>query len=237
MPPSPVSSSALLPRGAFPLACEVFAEQDGRLPHLLLLAGSLMVLVTCAAYVMAGPVAAMPAGADSFAEGRAATPDAVGWMLLASWAGMPGDLLLAVAGLMLARRGGQPAQAAAGWWALSLVGFLFLLVDMMVGQVLPPLAMAGPELAPAYAGARVVFDALFHLGTFAGGLSALAIAWAPGGRPRRWGPLLGGAGMLGVAGGGAGLLGLGFAPLTGGAVTLLALALAGWAWVGLRSAG
>jgi hypothetical protein len=224
----------LLPR-ASPLALEGFAEHDGRLPHLLLLAGSLMVLVTCAAYVMAGPVAAMPAGAGSFAEGRAATPAAAGWMLLASWAGMPGDLLLAVAGPMLARRGGQPAQAAAGWWALSLVGFLFLLVDMIVGQVLPPLAMGGPELVPAYAAARTLFDALFHLGTFAGGLSALAIAWAPGGRPRLWGPLLGGAGMLGVAGGGAGLLGLGFSLLTGGAVTLLVLALAGWAWDGLRT--
>jgi hypothetical protein len=227
---------ALPSGGAVPLSSEAAVGHGDRLAHLLLLAGSVMVLVTCFAYVMAGPVAAMPAGANSFAEGRAATPAAAGWMLLASGAGMPGDLLLAVAGLMLARRGGQPAQAAAGWWALSLAGVLFLVVDMIVGQVLPPLAMGGPELAPAYAGARVLFDALFHLGTFAGGLSALAIAWAPGGRPRVWGPLLGGAGMLGVAGGSAGLLGLGFSPLTGGAVTLLVLSLAGWAWAGLRAA-
>lgn len=205
-----------------------------RLAHLLLLGGALMVLVTCVAYVLAGPVAAMPAGATSFAEGRTATAPVAGWMLLASWAGMPGDLLLAVAGLMLAQRPGQPGQAVAGWYGLALVGIIFLIVDTLVGQVLPPLALGGAALEAAYAAARSVFDALFHLGTFAGGLSALAIAWVPDRRPRLWDRVLGAAGMLGVAGGGAGLLGMGFAPLTGGAVTLLVLALAGWAWAGLR---
>lgn len=229
------SSPMALPRGAAAASqATVQAGRNDRLAFLLLLAGALLVLVTCFAYVMAGPVAAMPAGAASFEEGRLATAAAAGWMLLASWAGMPGDLLLAVAGLMLAQRLGQPAQVSAGWYALALVGFVFLVVDTLVGQVLPPLAMGGPALAGAYAASRSLFDALFHLGTFAGGLSALAIAWAAG-RPPAWGPMLGGAGMFGVAGGGAGLLGLGFAPLTGGAVTLLVLALAGWAGAGLRA--
>lgn len=211
------------------------AAPHERLAHALLLAGALMVLVTCAAYVLAGPVAAMPAGASSFEAGRAATPPASGWMMLASWVGMPGDVVLAVAGLMLAQRSGQAAQARAGWYALAIVGLVFLVVDTMVGQVLPPLA-SNAEAAAGYAAARTLFDALFHLGTFAGGLSGLALAWAPPGRPRGWGALMGLAGMLGVIAGTAGLLGWGLPHATGAAVTLLVVALAGWGWVGWRSA-
>jgi len=205
-----------------------------RLAYTLLLIGALMVLLTCAAYLLAGPVAAMPAGAGSFEAARAATPSAVGWMLLASWAGMPGDIVLAVAGLMLAQRSEQPAQVTAGWYALAIVGLVFLIVDTMVGQVLPPLAMGGTDAAAGYAAARTLFDALFHLGTFAGGLSGLALAWAPGARPRGWGTLMGLAGMLAVIAGGAGLLGWGLHQATGGAVTLLVVALAGWGWAGLK---
>lgn len=216
-------------------AAETPAATADRFAYGLLLVGALMVLVTCTAYALAGPVAAMPAGAASFDAARAATPAAVGWMLLASWAGMPGDVVLAVAGLMLAQRRGQPPQVTAGWYALAIVGLVFLLVDTMVGQVLPPLATGGPEAAAAYAGARTLFDALFHMGTFVGGLSGLALAWAPGGRPRGWGPLMGLSGMLGVIAGAAGLIGWGLPQATGGAVTLLVLALAGWGWAGLRA--
>lgn len=211
------------------------AAPPERLGFALLLAGALMVLVTCVAYVLAGPVAAMPAGAPSFEAGRAATPASTGWMLLASWVGMPGDIVLAVAGLMLAQHSGQAAQVRAGWYALAIVGVVFLIVDTMVGQVLPPLAI-NAEAAAGYAAARTLFDALFHLGTFAGGLSGLALAWAPSGRPRGWGPLMGLAGMLGVIAGAAGLLGWGLPHATGAAVTLLVVALAGWGWAGWRSA-
>lgn len=210
--------------------------QPERLGFALLLAGALMVLVTCASYLLAGPVAAMPAGAASFEAGRAATGAASGWMLLASWVGMPGDIVLAVAGLMLAQRSGQAAQARAGWYALGVVGLVFLIVDTMVGQVLPPLAAGGADAAAGYAAARTLFDALFHLGTFAGGLSGLALAWVPSGRPRGWGPLMGLAGMLGVIAGAAGLLGWGLPHATGAAVTLLVVALGGWGWMGWRSA-
>jgi CHASE2 domain-containing sensor protein len=39
---------------------------------------------------------------------------------------------------------------------------------------------------------------------------------------------MGASGVLGVVAGGAGLLGWGWSPLTGAAVTLLVVALAGW---------
>jgi hypothetical protein len=213
------------------------AAAPERTAYALLLAGALMVLVTCVGYVLAGPVAAMPAGASSFEAARAATPPATAWMMLASWVGMPGDIVLAVAGLMLAQRSGQAAQATAGWYALAIVGLVFLIVDTMVGQVLPPLAMGGAEAAAGYAAARTLFDALFHLGTFAGGLSGLALAWAPGGRPRGWGALMGLAGMLGVIAGAAGLFGWGLPHATCAAVTLLVVALAGWGWAGLKLNG
>jgi len=216
-------------------AAETPAATADRFAYGLLLVGALMVLVTCVGYVLAGPVAAMPAGAASFDAARAATPAATGWMLLASWAGVPGDVVLAVAGLMLAQRRDQPPQVTAGWYALAVVGLVFLVVDTMVGQVLPPLAAGGTEAAAAYAGARTLFDALFHMGTFVGGLSGLALAWAPSGRPRGWGPLMGLSGMLGVTAGAAGLIGWGLPHATGGAVTLLVLALAGWGWAGLRA--
>lgn len=216
-------------------AADTPAATADRFACLLLLVGAVMVLVTCVGYVLAGPVAAMPAGAASFDAARAATPVATGWMLLASWAGIPGDVVLGVAGLMLAQRRGQPAQVTAGWYALAVVGLVFLVVDTMVGQVLPPLAMGGPEAAAAYAGARILFDALFHMGAFVGGLSGLALAWAPGGRPRGWGPVMGLSGMLAVIAGAAGLMGWGLPHATGGAVTLLVVALAGWGWAGLRA--
>jgi uncharacterized membrane protein len=206
-----------------------------RFAYGLLLVGALMVLVTCVGYVLAGPVAAMPAGAASFDAARAATPAATGWMLLASSAGIPGDVVLAIAGLMLARRRDQPPPVTVGWYALAIVGGVFLVVDTMVGQVLPPLAIGGPKAAAAYAGARTLFDALFHMGTFVGGLSGLALAWSPSGRPRGWGTVMGLSGMLGVIAGAAGLIGWGLPHATGGAVTLVVISLAGWGWAGLKS--
>ena len=206
-----------------------------RLAHALLFGGALAVLVTCLGYVLAGPVAAMPGGAPSFDAARAATPAAAPWMLLASGAGIVGDLVLAVAGLMLAQRRGTSATGVAGWYGMAVIGLIFLIVDTMVGQVLPRLAL-GNDTAQAYAGARVLFDALFLVGTLAGGASALALTWVAAERPRVWGGLMRVAGALGVLAGGAGLLGSGHSLATGGAVTLMVLALAGWGWAGLRSA-
>lgn len=204
-----------------------------RLAYGLMFAGALAVLVTCLGYVLAGPVASMPGGAPSFDAARAATPAAAPWMHLASGAGIVGDVVLAVAGLMLAQRRGISATGSAGWYGVAVIGLIFLVVDTMVGQVLPRLAL-GADMAPAYAGARTLFDGLFLVGTLAGGASALALTWVPAERPRGWGSLMRVAGVLAVLAGGAGLLGGGHSLATGGAVTLMALALAGWGWAGLR---
>lgn len=211
---------------------------QARLAHRLLFAGALAVLGTCVAYVLAGPAAALPGGADTVDLARAATPAAAPWMRLASLAGVPGDLLLAVAGLMLAMAPGQRAAAVAGWLGLGLVGLVFLAVDTMVGFMLPPLAVVDNGAA-AYAGARALFDALFLAGTAAGGAAALALAWG-GARAIGRSPMavwwMRSAGALGLAAGAAGLLGWAVPHAVGGSVTWLVLALAAWGWAGARAA-
>ncbi|MEK8034114.1 hypothetical protein AACH06_25090 [Ideonella sp. DXS29W] len=230
-----MSSTALHPSSpaAVATAQEAGLAQGRAAPGLLLIA-CLLVLVTCGAYVMAGPQAAMPAGASSLDAARAATAGAGGWMLLACWAGIPGDALLTVASLMLAQRAAAPGLRA-GWIMVALVGAVFLGVDTMVGQVLPPLA-AATQAEGAYLAARTLFDALFHMGTFIGGVGALMVAWSSVQRPRVWGTWLGGSGLLAVLAGAAGLLGWGWWLATGAAVTMMVAALAGWGWAGFRSA-
>lgn len=215
------------------------AGADGtRLAHRLLFVGALAVLVTCAAYVLAGPVAALPGGAASVDLALAATPAAAPWMRLAGLFGVPGDLLLAVAGLMLALLPGQRPVAVAGWLGLGLVGLAFLAVDTMVGFLLPPLAVSDGG-ASAYAGARALFDALFLAGTLAGGASALAMAWgkaATAGKSSAAVVCMRSAGVLGLGAGAAGLLGWAAPHAVGGAVTWLVLALAAWGWAGAHAA-
>ncbi|HEV8689125.1 MAG TPA: hypothetical protein VGQ91_02420, partial [Ideonella sp.] len=141
-------------RPASPAAAEGDASH-ARLAYGLMFAGALAVLVTCLGYVLAGPVASMPGGAPSFEAARAATPAAVPWMLLASGAGIVGDVVLAVAGLMLAQRPGISATGSAGWYGMAVIGLIFLVVDTMVGQVLPRLAL-GADTAQAYAASRAL---------------------------------------------------------------------------------
>ncbi|MFO1336969.1 MAG: hypothetical protein U1F53_01825 [Burkholderiaceae bacterium] len=206
-----------------------------RLAHRLLLAGALAVLGTCAAYVLAGPVAALPGGAASVELARAATPAAAPWMRLASLFGVPGDLLLAVAGLMLALSPGQRPAAVTGWLGLGLVGLVFLVVDTMVGFMLPPLAVLDGEAA--YAGARALFDALFLAGTAAGGASALGLTWggaADSGLSQAAWWSMRAAGALALFAGAAGLFGWAWPHVVGASVTWLVLVLAAWGWSGRR---
>jgi hypothetical protein len=193
--------------------------------------GAAGLVATCIFYVLAGPVAALPGGAPSAAAAVAATPAASGWMRAAGLAGMPSDVLLAVAALLLAaheRRRGA-ALATAGWLALAISGALFIAVDASVAMVLPvAAAQAGGEAA--YAGLRALFDVLFAIGAWAAALGALAASWQAGGALFRW-PAVGWglriAGIVGLAASSAHLLGGPGAALIGPGVALLALALLG----------
>jgi hypothetical protein len=200
----------------------------------LLLAGALGLIVTCLGYVLAGPLAALPGGAPNMAAALAATPAAAGWMFVAGLAGMPSDVLLAVAGLLLAaheyRRGA--ALATAGWLALGVASALFIVVDAMVALVLPAAVQAG---LPGYAGLRLLFDAMFTIGAWTAGLGALAAAWQRVGLLWRlaWaGWLMRAAGVLGLVASTGHLAGLpGIAALIGPGIAVLAVALVGTALV------
>ncbi|MBP7532128.1 MAG: hypothetical protein KA775_09935 [Ottowia sp.] len=207
-----------------------FPDGERRAAAWLLGLGAAGVLATCVSYVLAGAPAALPGGAPDFDTGRDATAAAAGWMRAAGSFGMPGDVLL-VAGCVLlagaARRAGT-AAGAVGWGLLALSCALFILVDALVGFVLPPVAASGDSAA--YVVARSSFDVLFNIGGWTLGLGALLAALAPPGRALAWRPLrglMGLAGVLGLAVNTSFLLGGPGAPLIGPAVVLTALALLG----------
>lgn len=210
------------------------AHADARLGLRLLGLGAVGLMATCLFYVLAGPPAALPGGAPSFAQAIAATPAAAGWMRAAGLTGMASDILLAVAALLLAAheyRRGQ-ARLLAGWLALALAAALFVIVDAMVAVVLPvAAAQAGGEAA--YAGLRALFDVLFAIGTVAAGGGALALGWRLNSQRRpvlSWGLRL--AGGIGLLASSSHLLGGPGAALIGPGIALLALASLGVAVAG-----
>ncbi|MEN9489981.1 MAG: hypothetical protein RJA63_430 [Pseudomonadota bacterium] len=149
--------------------------------------GALGLIATSVFYVLAGPVAALPGGADNVTQALAATPSAAGWMQLAGLTGMPSDILLALgAGLFALHeyRRGMPL-AFSGWLALAVASVMFVFVDAVVAKVLPPVA-AQAGAGAAYAGLRALFDVLFAFGALTAGGGALAVAWRTDGAVFRW---------------------------------------------------
>lgn len=202
-------------------------------------AGAAGIALTSFCYVMAGPMAALPAGGTTVEASRAATASAAHWMLAAGRIGPPGDLLAAVGAVMIAatKRGHGAGLAAAGWLGLALAGALFVIVDAMVGHVLPPMA-ALPNGEAAYAGMRALFDALFAVGTWAAGAGALASSWQPNWPEYRWKTVLWmmrAAGVACLAGSTAWLLRLPGSELMGLGIALSSVALVAAA-VALHSA-
>ncbi len=206
-----------------------------RVALLLLGTGAAGILVTSACYVVAGPVAALPGGTVDFEAARIATAQVGGWMRAAGIAGLPSDALFAVGAAMMGslRRGPDAGMAVAGWWGMALAGALFVLVDAMVGWVLPAAAGHG---AAAYSAVRALFDALFVIGGWTGGIGALGIAWTcrgpefHGSGSLRWTTRAGG--MLGLLANSAWLLGWPLPQLTGlaigvGTAAMLALSVRG----------
>lgn len=105
-----------------------------------------------------------------------ATATGASYMRYAGLIGVPSDVLLVLASVLLLIGAAQRSdwKAVSGWAALSLSGGLFVLVDAMVAMVLPALAQS--TLAHAsYAGARVLFDVMFAAGTFSAALGAAAL--------------------------------------------------------------
>jgi hypothetical protein len=200
-----------------------------RLGALLLGAGAGGLVATCIAYVIAGPAAALPGGAPSVEAALAATPAAAVAMRAASLFGVPSDELLALGATLLAavelRRGSDAAFA--GWLALALASALFVVVDAIVGFVLPVAAAHG---AVGYAGWRALFDVLFAAGAFTAGAGALAAAQPRDALARRWaaaGWLLRTAGAIGLLASTAWFAGLPGAQFIGPSIALLALATLG----------
>jgi hypothetical protein len=211
-----------------PMSCNL-VHPFARLGALLLGAGAIGLVATCGAYVVAGPVAALPGGGADAAAAIAATAGAAGAMRAASLFGMPSDVLLALGAALLAavelRRGSETAFA--GWLALALASALFVAVDALVGFVLPAAAAHGEA---AYAGLRSLFDTLFAAGALIAGAGALAAAGPRDALAWRWravGWLMRAAGAVGVLASLAFFADLPGARLIGPGIALLALAALG----------
>ena len=207
--------------------------------------GAIGLLVTCLAYVLAGPEAALPGGATNSAQALAATPNAVGWMRLAGWVGVPSDALLAVGAWMLAMQAHrhQAALAGAGWMGLAIAGVVFIAVDAMVAMVLPVVAMVKGIQADwvpvAYAPVRALFDALFTFGAWIAGASALALMWRREGHAlcAHWVVwTMKGAGAVCVLSSTAHLVLARGAEAIGPGIALLAVASVGVAWSHVKAA-
>jgi len=207
-------------------------QNIGRTAATLVTIGALGIVATSVYYVLAGPLAAAPgAAASSYEAVQAATAQGAAWMRAASMFGLPSDILAAVGSVMMAvtRQGRGAALAAAGWVTLGMASLLFVLVDGMVGQVLP-LVAALPDSAAAYAGSRALFEVLFGVGTWAVGVGALAISWHAhwpeyGKRALLW--LMRLAGALSLASGSAFILGSPAGRLVGLSVAIFSVALVG----------
>lgn len=196
-----------------------------RIAASLLAVGALGVIATSVCYAVAGPQAALPGGMASVDAARTATAAATDWMRAAGLFGMPSDLLLAVGGLMWASTKRHDGLAFAGWLAMAIAGALFIVVDAMVGFVLPAAAAHGDA---AYVGSRALFDVLFAIGGWSVGLGALAAAWQAQAPEYRWRAalwLMRGSGAICLLANSAWLLGLPGAPLIGPGIALFALAL------------
>lgn len=201
---------------------------QARLAAQLVGLGAFGIFLTCGAYLLAGEPAAMPGGAATAAAAISATPQAAGWMRVAGLVGMPGDILAAVGCLMAARLHRAQPLAMAGWVGMSLTSLLFVLVDAMVGFVLPAQALA-EQAVSVYPAWRAWFEVLFIIGTWAMGISAAAIACGRFGWPAWALWLLRMAAMLGFVAGCLGLAGWPVAPMLGGSIALTVVALMGWA--------
>jgi hypothetical protein len=199
---------------------------------LVLALGAAGVVATSAFYGISPPAAAMPVVPADFAAALAGSIRGAATMHLAGLIGVFGDVLVSGAGLLLGQIAASRGRglAAMGWFLIAVSTVLFAVVDSIVGFVLTPAAHQAAAAFPAF---KMLFDALFLLGTATFGLGAmLAVSRGAGGRVLAG--LAFAAGLIAALGGGAGLFGIGVNPhilgvgIAGGSLlfTLIGLRLA-----------
>jgi hypothetical protein len=159
-----------------------------RISASLLGSGAFGLVATCICYVLAGPEAALPGGGLNPAASLAATAQAASWMRAAGLFGMPSDVLLAVASLLLAGHEFKRDETllCAGWLGMAVAATLFVVVDAMVAFVLPTATVS----LSVYASFRAMFDVLFAFGAWTVGCAAMALSWHATGALFRW-PVIG----------------------------------------------
>ncbi|MGE3371385.1 MAG: hypothetical protein AB7I79_21745 [Rhizobiaceae bacterium] len=149
---------------------------------LLLALGSAGVVLTSIFYLLSPPHAAAPVIPPNLQAALEGAVSGAATMRGAGLSGVPGDMLIAAAGLSIglgeALRG--RGLATLGWFLVALSTMIFAIVDALVGFVLPPTAASAPE---AFPGAKYLFDILFIAGTFTFGIGAILALW-----PRRRDP-------------------------------------------------
>ncbi len=139
----------------------------------LLALGSLGVVVTSVFYALSPVAAALPTGAD-LTDALAGSMAGALTLTIAGSVGIVGDVLFA-AGCLLLMTFREPAGLAlerAGWALGALSVMIFVFVDALSAAVLSTVAELG---LPSYAGFKLLYNALFVLGTLTFGLSAPSI--------------------------------------------------------------
>lgn len=146
-----------------------------RSPAVLAVAfGALGIVFTSACYALSPVAAALPhptVPGDAIAE----TLRGAFTMRLAGVVGMPADVLFAAGAALVAWRALSESRPglALGWALAGFASLVFVVVDGLVGAVLPDVARDAPQ---SYLGFRRLFDALFASGTLAFGVGALLVA-------------------------------------------------------------
>lgn len=132
--------------------------------------GALSVLVTSGFYLVSPRAAAGPLQPLDLHAAMAGAAAGSTTLHIAGTIGIFGDLIWAVAALLVAQSLAARGRGidAAGWLALFLSIVIFTFVDGMTGYVFPPLAKA-PD-ASAFLGFKHLWDMLFQLGTIAYGI-------------------------------------------------------------------
>jgi len=127
-------------------------------------------VVAVIAFAASPPAAAMPQAAIDLAAAAEGAVKGAATMRLAGLFGVSGDVLITTGVFLLAMR--IAGVAAAGWILIGLSTIVFVIVDAMVGFVLPPVAAASGA-SQSFLAVKQLFDILFLFGTAIFGAGAI----------------------------------------------------------------